>query len=700
MKKILLFLFTSFSVIVLSAQQTPFLQWQKSFGGDMLDKIRSVKQTFDGGYILAGHTFSNKGDVKNNHGQNDYWIIKLDAEGNTEWSKTYGGSSYDYAISAVQTSDSGYAVAGYTFSNDGDVSGNHGNYDYWIIKIDKNGGLQWQKTFGGTGNDFANSIQQTADGGYIVAGSTASKDGDVTGNNGNTDFWVIKLDASGNLTWQKAFGDINNDQAYSVQQTKDNGYIVAGYTDVPLKSRDYYILKLDATGNFQWQKRYGGNGIDVALSIQQISNGGYIVGGYSNSTDGNITNNHGKYDYWILNLNANGTLNWQKSLGGSADDAAYTVGQSSDGNYVVSGASSSNDGTVAFNHGGFDYWILKLDTGGKVLWQKSLGGSANDTAYSSCTTKDGGFIIGGQTLSADGNISVSKGAGDYWVCKLSPDELNDNIKVQSFKAVASCVAANKINFKIINNTTAYKVKLYRFDALYDSAVNVTNSVSFNNLPVGLYYATASTANSISTSNPVTLLPTPTNINITNLAASFAQVNWSGFNCTDSYNLQYRIQGAGSWKTVNTTLSYYIFDHLTPSTTYVCKVASQKSKNGITATGKYSDSVVFTTASSNFASNTSNQNNIVTNKHNLVITVSPNPAKNFFIINYKNDLQQKVNAILYDINGKAIWSSGLINSSALNNKTVFTTSFARGVYYLKLTDEKGKSISSTKIVVAN
>lgn len=701
MKSILLFFLCTFSFVALtSAQETSYLQWQKSFGGSALDKIRSVKPTFDGGYIIAGHSFSNDGDLKNNHGQNDYWIIKLNADGNIEWSKTFGGSNYDYAISVVQTSDSGYAVAGYTLSNDGDVTGNHGNYDYWVIKLNKNGVLTWQKTFGGTGNDYANSIEQTSDGGYIVAGSTGSNDGDVTGNHGDYDFWVIKLNVSGNLVWQKTFGDINFDQAYSVQQTNDAGYIVAGYTQVTASARDYYIVKLDAAGNFKWQKRYGGAGDDIALSIQQTTNNGYIVGGYSNSTDGKVTGNHGKYDYWILKLNSNGTINWEKSLGGSGDDFAYTAEETKDSNYLITGISSSNDGNATFNRGGFDYWVLKLSNDGKIIWQKSLGGSANDTAYCGSIAKDGGYIIGGETFSNDGNVSVSKGGGDYWICKLSPDELNGNIKVQSSKAVANCSSTNKINFKMPNNTISYKVKLYRFGALYDSAVNVINSVAFNNLLNGSYYATATAQNTISTSNLVTLLPTPYNVYITNVFGPFAQVNWTGFSCVDSYNIQYRVQGAKNWKTVNTTYSSFIFDDLALSTTYVCKVASKKSKDGITATSKYSDSVVFTTASSIVASSASNQNNIVLNNASTAISVSPNPAKNFFIINYKNSAQQKINATLYDINGKAVWSSGTMNTSSLNNEIVTTTLFARGIYYLKLTDEKEELIGSKKIVITN
>ncbi len=684
--------------IDVAAQQTPFLQWQHSYGGSGLDKIRSIKQTNDGGYIVAGHSFSNDGNVKNNHGNNDYWILKLNSAGNVEWKKTYGGSDYDYAISVQQTADNGCIVAGYTNSNDGDVTGNHGGYDYWIIKLDETGKLKWQKTYGGTKDDFANSIQQTFDGGYIVAGSTASGDGDVTNNNGKDDYWVLKLDAAGNLEWQKTFGSTNDDQAYSIQQTSDSNYIVAGYTDVTGRSYDYYIIKLDTIGNLKWQKRYGGSAAEVAYSIQETKNGGYAVGGYSLSNDGDVKGNHGNYDFWVLKLTAGGMLKWQKSLGGSGNDYGYSIEQTTDGNYVVTGSSTSNDGNVSFNHGGSDYWVVKIDDKGKMIWQKSLGGSLDDYPYFGYQTSDGGYIAAGYSYSNDGNVTINRGDEDYWIAKLSPDVLNENIKVKSYNVANDCSSANSISFKITNDTTSYKVNLYRFGLLYDSALNITSHTDFDKLPCGAYYATAASGNIIYTSNTVSLLPKPGNINVTNITSSEAQLNWTGFVCTDSYTIQYRIQGSKRWKTKDTTAVGFTLKNLMPAATYVCRISSHKSKNGIIATSKFSDSVVFTTASA-FA--VTNQNNItIDNKNRIILlNVSPNPAKNYFVINFKDVSQQKINAVLYDVNGKALWSSGLINANALNGKHVNTSQFAKGIFYLKLMNENGASIGATKIVIA-
>ncbi len=176
----------------IAQQQTPFLQWQKALGGDTTDEATSIQQTKDGGYIIGGTSTSNNGDVSENHGHEDYWIIKLDADRNIEWQKSFGGSDRDALTSIVQTNDGGYIAAGSTRSNDGDVKNNHGDIDCWVIKLKSNGSIQWKKTYGGSRYDEANSIQQTVDGGFVIAGSTSSNDGDVTGNRGGFDFLDCK----------------------------------------------------------------------------------------------------------------------------------------------------------------------------------------------------------------------------------------------------------------------------------------------------------------------------------------------------------------------------------------------------------------------------------------------------------------------------------------------------------------------------
>ncbi len=394
-------------------------------GGSAEDQAYSIQQTDDGGYIVAGSTQSNDGDVTGNHGSSDYWIVKLDASGNIQWQRCLGGSSYDYAISIRQTADGGYIVAGYTGSNDGNVTGNHGISDFWVVKLDAAGAIQWQSCLGGSSSEYANSIQQTADGGYILTGYTGSNNGDVTGNHGGTDYWVVKLDASGAIQWQICLGGSSSDDARSIQQTADGGYIVAGYTnsnngDVTGNhgNSDYWIVKLDASGNIQWQKCLGGSNNDSAFSMQQTADGGYIVAGFTQSNDGDVTGYHGSNDGWIVKLDASGNIQWQRCLGGSGNDTPYSIRQTADGGYIVAGFTYSNDGDVAGNHGGADCWIVKLDASGNIQWQRCLGGSGYDYAYSIQQTADGGYIVAGYTNSNNGDVTGNHGNSDYWIVKL------------------------------------------------------------------------------------------------------------------------------------------------------------------------------------------------------------------------------------------------------------------------------------------
>jgi hypothetical protein len=405
--------------------QVPAIQWQHSFGGSNIDRASSVVQTADGGYIVAGWSSSADGDVTGNHSKDDYWIVKLDAAGSLQWQKSLGGSNNDEATSVIQTSDGGYIVAGGSASTDGDVTGNHGVDDYWIVKLGATGLIQWEKSLGGTASDQALSIQQTSDGGYIVAGVSASNDGDVTGNHGGEDYWIVKLDAAGSIQWQNSFGGSGDEQAFSIQQTTDGGYITAGVSasndgDVTGNhgGEDYWIVKLSNAGNIQWEKSLGGSGNDQAYVIQQVADSGYIVAGYSTSTDGDVTGNHGSGDYWIVKLTDTGSIQWQKSLGGSGNDGTYSIQQTADGGYIVAGWSNSVDGEVAGNHGDYDYWIVKLSGAGSIQWQKSLGGSGRDITTSAQQTPDGGYIIAGYSTSTDGDVTGNHGNQDYWIVKL------------------------------------------------------------------------------------------------------------------------------------------------------------------------------------------------------------------------------------------------------------------------------------------
>jgi len=346
--------------------QAPSIEWKKCLGGTGSDIASSIQQTTDGGYIVSGYSASINGDVKGNHAgltlENaiaDAWVVKLDATGKIQWQKCFGGTGDEGAESIQQTKDGGYILAGYsnTDRDAKDVKGNHGAEDFYIIKLDGDGNKLWQKLLGGSRKDWAYSIQQTNEGGYIVAGSTSSNNGDVKGNHGgDADFWVVKLDETGSITWQRCLGGSGDDKASSIQQTTDGGYVVAGSstsTDGDVTgnhgSSDYWVVKLDATGNLVWQKSLGGSAEDKASCIQQTTEGGYVISGYSQSLNGDVTGNHSDADFWIVKLDATGNLTWQKSYGGSADDRASSIQQTTEGGYIVSGYSQSTDGDVTGN---------------------------------------------------------------------------------------------------------------------------------------------------------------------------------------------------------------------------------------------------------------------------------------------------------------------------------------------------------------
>jgi len=224
MKKLLLPILFLNSCLLFS--QAPTIQWQKSLGGSSSEYAFEIAQTADNGYVAVGYSKSTDGDLTVNHGQSDYWVIKLDTNGTIQWQKSYGGTGSDEARCVKQTNDGGYIIAGISNSNNGDVTGNHGMNDYWITKLSSTGVIQWQKSYGGTGYDEPYCIQKTTDGGYIVAGFSESNDGDVTGNHGDYDYWLLKLDSAGTIQWQKSLGGTDNDKAFFIQQTNAGGYLI------------------------------------------------------------------------------------------------------------------------------------------------------------------------------------------------------------------------------------------------------------------------------------------------------------------------------------------------------------------------------------------------------------------------------------------------------------------------------------------
>lgn len=408
--------------------QAPAIEWQKTFGGSNYDEAYDIKTTVDGGYIVGGRTFSTDGDIVGSHGPHDYWILKLDSDGDVEWKKTYGGNDSDIIYSIHQTTDAGYIVGGSSKSINGDVTGNHGLEDSWIVKLDSSGAIEWQKSLGGTNIDGAIKIIQTAEGGYITVGVSKSNNGDVSLNHGERDYWVVKLNPLGVIEWEKSYGGSGDDIPFDIISTGD-GYVMSGYSnsnngDVTGNhgGYDYWIVKIDNLGIMQWNKSFGGSNNESCSRIIKTSDGGYIVGGNTASNDGDITSNYGFADTWIVKMDSSGTMEWQKCYGGSGGEAAYSIIENNNG-YIMAGFTTSNNIDVSGNHGSFDGWILKIGYTGSILWQKTIGSTEWDNLYSIDIAADGGCILAGYGAAANGDITNTQGFNDYWIVKLQPETL-------------------------------------------------------------------------------------------------------------------------------------------------------------------------------------------------------------------------------------------------------------------------------------
>lgn len=463
----------------LTYSQSPVIQWQNTIGGDSADEFHVIELSSDGGYLLGGASLSNisADKTENCNGVADYWLVKINSTGVIQWQNTIGGNDFDVLTDMHQTFDSGYIIGGYSRSTiSGDkIDSSRGAGDYWVLKLDSIGNIQWQKTIGGSYPDYLYSLNQTADGGYILGGASSSdSSGDKTENSrGGNDYWIIKLDSLSNIEWQKTIGGNDFENLFSISQTTDRGYFLAGYSKSNISGEksensrggnDYWVVKTDSIGNIQWQRTLGGNSLDDLVSAQQTSDEGYILGGYSfsNISGEKTQNSRGLDDYWIIKLNPSGVIQWQLTLGGLYDDYLNDIIQTADGGYfmggtsnsIISGEKSENNHDVTG-----DYWAIKADSLGNIEWQKTIGGSQWDLLYSVQQSIDGEYILGGQSLS---DISYEKtenclGGFDYWIVKLAaPVSINENSKRIILNVYPNPVSSFcKIESREFNNATLF-----------------------------------------------------------------------------------------------------------------------------------------------------------------------------------------------------------------------------------------------------
>lgn len=419
-------------------QQTPFLgeiDWISTFGGSGEDTAQSVVRTSDGGYAVLGYSNSIDGDLAGKTTDvNDYWLLKLDSEGTLQWSKTYGGSKDDRGQSVIQTTDGGYAIVGYAMSDDGDGSNNEGFHDNWILRLDANGTILWEKSFGFSGHDHSYDVVQTTDGGFFFSGFldvTSSggegNDGKVNylANHGVGEFWGTKLDANGNLIWRRYFGGTNNDRSYGVVEAKDGGLVLTGASESddfdignPKGSYDFWVVKVSPKGEMLWERSFGGTGIDKAYDIAKTDDNGYVIVGNTFSTDLDVSKNNGESDVWLIKVDDGGNLIWEKTLGGTTFDSANGVKSTMDGGFVIAGNSKSVDGNLTENYGENDLWVIKTDAAGNMEYQKALGGSGLDFGFDVVENEDGSIVLVGEYESNDIGDVTNRGKTDLIVVKI------------------------------------------------------------------------------------------------------------------------------------------------------------------------------------------------------------------------------------------------------------------------------------------
>ncbi|WP_264550623.1 T9SS type A sorting domain-containing protein [Flavobacterium sp. N2038] len=454
--------------------------WEKSYGGQHADYLFDAQPTADYGFILAGSSLSNKTGNKtdDNHGDLDYWIWKMNEKGDLDWQKSIGGAGFDLLQSIKTTSDGGFILAGTSNSNNSfeKKESCKGLTDFWVIKLNASGGEQWQRTIGGNGSDELLCAFETRDGGYILGGSSSSSPLSITDtksnekisattksdmysktekSRGNMDYWLVKLDKQGVIEWQKTYGGKYADLLRSVEQTTDNGFILAGYSNSPISGEkednnkgvgDIWVLKLNDVGEIQWQNSYGADGDDQPYVIHQTSDGGYIIGANSNSknaltTMGGIVGNG--TDFWVLKLDEKGATVWSKTFDYGKVDILTSLVENKDHTYLIGGYAQTESklprngivgkatNLIAKEKDGInDYIALKIDEKGEELWNKTVGSGGEDILRKLIETRDGGYLMAGTSNSGSSKDKNSNiGSNDFWVVKLK-----DKTKVEKVKA--------------------------------------------------------------------------------------------------------------------------------------------------------------------------------------------------------------------------------------------------------------------------
>jgi len=406
------------------AAAPPLKEWQKCVGGSLQDIPGNILRLNDGNLLILSNVDSHDGDIVYNHGSTDIWICKTDPSGTILWKKSIGGSSIDIGTGISELPNGNLVISGYTSSSDGDIPDNKGNFDALLIKTDNSGQILWTKVYGGSKVDLTYSHVMTADGGFVLGGGTYSDDGNVTINHGDQDAWILKTDSSGNLLWQQSSGGGDVDVCYALTSDINGNIYGCGTTNSTNGnfqnhgSYDVFVLKYGPGGNKLWNKTYGGSNYETAQSIIVDSRQNIVLGGYTRSFDGDVHANFGYGDSWVLQINGNGSIVKEKNFGGTGGDNLFSIIETIDGGYLLTSGSTSTNHDVKNSLGQEDIWLLKTDASLNTEWSRNYGGTGNDRPVMVIQNPDGGFLVTGYTFSNDCDVSGQHGTGDIWLLNL------------------------------------------------------------------------------------------------------------------------------------------------------------------------------------------------------------------------------------------------------------------------------------------
>jgi hypothetical protein len=596
--------------------QAPDIEWQNTIGGNKEDVIYSCKKTLDGGFILGGtSTSASSGDKSENNmglsATTDYWIVKTDAAGNIEWENTIGGNKDDVLRDVIQTADGGYLAGGYSVSGIGGdkTEGRLGPpfySDYWVIKLNASGEIIWQNTIGGIFDDHLISLIENADGTFYLGGESSSEAGiDKAEYSYANDIWIVKINSVGNIIWQSTISGLQGEYFQKMKVTADGGLIIGAYSysnagldksEGSYGTYDYWIVKLDTSGNIEWENTIGGNNPDYLNDITEIPGGGYLLSGASSSDASGEKSTTafgglGYDDYWIIKLDVNGNVLWEKIYGGDSGDYATCVTALPDGNFLIGGNSSSQiSGNKTTNTFEFttDIWIIKIDGDGNIIWENSIGGDGDDYVLEMPLTAGGGVLLGGfsfSSLSGDKTeANVGGTSSDFWMIKLASE---------------ICPA-----------------------------------------PVGLY--------------------------ADNITPNKATLHWDNITAAESYQIWYRPIGDGAWLKKSAPTNVKTIKSLLPATTYEYKIRTSCSPGDYS---EFSEINNFTTLA-------------VRAGDDLLETdyqVYPNPAINELIItgNFSGQTQLQI----VDLTGKCVQQMKCTSNS--NEQLLDVSSLPSGMYYITI-----------------